>query len=228
MNLLDNDIILSWIDLLESKRAVLQSIQNEIINLGEWCIESDIRANIFNRIDQILISHNTCILLGLLQVNNSNVQFEYFKVPTLKDAHMISHAYFVFVKNSLIYNLSSVIERQFRIVYEVLEGKSSHLQAYYKVRKVVFEKLNLNESSNAWSALSLFSLIRNTTHNNGRHGGEKRTVVYRKQEFVFNHDVPHNYATYDLIHLIIQDFIAVMKEISFNAKIYSLKPITEK
>ncbi|WP_313580812.1 hypothetical protein [Chishuiella sp.] len=66
--------------------------------------------------------------------------------------------------------------------------------------------------------MMVLSNIRNTIHNNGIHISEDRILFYHNYEINFVHNSPQNIAHYEILALILYDFLNLFKEINSKTK----------
>lgn len=223
---IQTELILHHITLLESTRGQVKSYIDELLNKHSWDLDKDVRINILHQINQVLTSHVMNLTFNVQQVSNHYFQIKNFKTNTFKDANRIDEGYYRFNKNGLIYNLSAIIERYLRLVAKELDHTLDVSKGIYGIKGRLFVILSISENSNEWSALELLSAIRNCIHNNGIYVNSSRNfpdqnVFYRDKHYLFVNNTPHDYATYENLNDIIDDFLNLIKIINANPTIDS-------
>ena len=176
--------------------------------------ENDFKGQVFNRIDKVIIFLN----LNLQNFHdNLNNKLKFDRIlPTASeyDYKEVLRHYFIQTKASFIYGISSVIETFFRELHKVLfPNKNIDKKSLYEILNQIFNKLELEKNEN-WIAMMVLSNIRNTIHNNGIHISEDRTFIYHNYEIIFNYNLPQNVALYDILSLILYDFLKLFKVIN--------------
>ncbi|RZL19855.1 MAG: hypothetical protein EOO89_02050 [Pedobacter sp.] len=193
-----------------------------------WDKDKDVRINILNQINALLLSQQMNLQFNLERVSNHRFQKQFLNIDTFKEANMIFVTYSTFNKNGLIYNLSAVMERYLRIILTEFDPLTDISGGIYGIKKKFFSHLDLLRGSQPWNALALLSMIRNTIHNNGIYvHKDDATVVYRGESYNFVNGLPHDFATYENIVNIILDFLEIVKMVNDIPLIKEKEEITD-
>jgi hypothetical protein len=190
--------------------------------------DNDFRGQYVNQVDKTIIVLN----LNLINFHDNLCNKQEFDkiLPTSSnyDYQEVLKTYFNQTKASFIYNLSSITERFFRILFSSLSNLTSITNIeYYKVTDLIFKKLNL-EKNNYWVALMILSNIRNTIHNNGIHVKEDRTFKYHEFNLVLIKGFPQGIADYQILILIINDIMGLFIKIIRHEKVIEKALVNDK
>lgn len=202
---------------LEQTRKVIMDYRERIGSLYPWQPDRDIRIIIVNQLNNCLISHNITLKFITSQLMDLNWIKTSLSVPDNHTAFMILEGYVTNNKNGLIYSLSSVIERFFRLVYTAVKDPTSKLiEDYRQIRLKIFSFVGISLESEEWKALAILANIRNTIHNNGIYIDNRNpeiNIVYRGQMEIFRNGYPHYSATYRTINLICVDLLNLITKL---------------
>ncbi|WP_278380055.1 MULTISPECIES: hypothetical protein [Chryseobacterium] len=203
--------------MFEDQQIALGSFENLRRSLKEWIEnptyeEDDVRNMFLNQLDKILLFHdlNSYYFIKILQ---NKTQFDnILQTASIVDYYKVLETYQVQGKNALIFQLSSILERFFRVLLLHIKPEATNKQ-FYAIREELFKLLDF-EKDDEWKAISILSNIRNTFHNNGIHTSDDvPPIIYKNINYEFIKNKAHNCANYYTLFMITQDIVKLYQKI---------------
>lgn len=212
--------------MFEDQQIALKSFEDLRNYLKKWTEnpyyrEDDIRNMFLNQLDKILLFHdlNSYYFIKVLQ---NKTEFDIIlQSASVMDYYKVLETYQIQGKNALIFQLSSILERFFRVLIQYVKPEAVNKQ-FYIIRKELFELLDI-EKEDEWKAISILSNIRNTFHNNGIHTSDDvPSIIYKDSNYEFIKDKKHNNADYHTLFMITHDIVKLYEKICANEMIINI------
>ncbi|MGE8513560.1 MAG: hypothetical protein ACN6N7_12710 [Chryseobacterium culicis] len=211
--------------MFEDQKDALNSFESLRKCLKKWTEnpdydEKDIRNMFINQLDKVLLFHNLNSYYFINTLQNKPLFDGILQTGSLLDYQKLLQVYQVQGKNALIFQVSSILERFFRVLLQQIKPQSIN-KPFYSIRKELFEALNI-EQNDEWNAISILSNIRNTFHNNGIHTSDDvPSIMYKNINYEFIKNDIHNNADYFTLFMITQDIVILYQKICENSLIKS-------
>ena len=183
--------------------------------------DNDVRENIYKQLYKVVWPYVVGFKFLITELF-SDVRFRTQFMGISDEARKDTIIYYeLFLRNGLIYNLSSITESGIRSIFRVLNPKKKGV-GYFKNQIIspLYSQLGINKDSNQAKALELLVEVRNSIHNNGiflHPKGTSLTIVYRGIEHRFLSGKSHQSATRGLLLSIIRD-IESLFDLIFSRK----------
>ena len=216
-----NELIL-YLNNLERLRGKIHDYR---IELRKYFSETDIRVDIFNKIDRILIYHDTNLVRFVKYGSNPNFIYELFKTDS-EGCLNIQSDYITRNRHSLVIFIQSVIEDFYRTVYNPIMQKTPPQSCSVIIKNVFSDIINIPIESDWYKANNLLLKIRNTLHNNGTYNHKQETIIYKGINHIFSPRKPHNSADYRTLINIIDDILNMLYDLAIKTR--SIAVIKEK
>ncbi|WP_213278792.1 hypothetical protein [Chryseobacterium indologenes] len=173
-----------------------------------------------NQLDKVLLFHNlnSHYFINILQ--NKPLFDKILQTASIMDYQKLLSVYQIQGKNALIFQLSSILERFFRVLLQCIKPQTIN-KPFYIIRKELFEVLNIGYNDE-WKAISILSNIRNTFHNNGIHTSDDvPPIKYKNINYTFTKNELHNNADYYTLFMITQDIVNLYQKICESSLVKS-------
>lgn len=209
---------LNYIDSLEQVRKRIDEIRDKYDIDGDIKNGNDIRYSFLNQLYRLIMSYNLGLVDFVRSAYSENKVKELYKVEDSHETTEILADYFIFLKGGFIYSISTIIENYFRSIYRTLFTDEDDLKEFYKIRKDVFERLNMKKDTDYWKSLSILSNIRNCIHNNGIYMSRQGdiNIEYHGQNNIFKNGVAQESARPETILQVVNDVLSLIIEINMK------------
>lgn len=216
----------------ERSRQDIKNYRDELIRLRNWNFNNDLRIVFLSQLDNILVPHNLNVKYIIEKLSDLNWTKLQLQILDNSGASDVLNNYIIYNKLSLIYILSSIVERYLRVIWNTIKHLQYCNDNFYVIRKNVFNFLNFGLDGNEWKALSVLFNIRNTIHNNGIHlakGKELKNIIinYHNRVVIFSDNNIQGNSTYENFNLILNDFLSLSKMINSHEVILKFSCIEE-
>ena len=218
-------------DLLWDVSEAFHDSKNKIINLNNnWKINEDLRLIVYDSF--IGTFYNGLYSLFFVKENLSKIEWwhstkllnsEKSKEVTEAEIKKTVEVYTSDIKINMVFNTFKNIETFMRDLHRNIYNTDNCKLKFYKIRNDIIKYSGINDEYKVF--IELFQNIRNTTHNNGFHFENDKTINYKGKVYKFENGKPLIFLDFEFIRLLFIDTNKFLTALILSENISNIKEI---